>query len=381
MTENSNMHWTDNDELLSKYVLHHLDPVEEARLAAHLKACEACRIAVTNEQRIIAGTRLAGRTALKERLNARLELNQRAIAGVTPARSNIPWMRVASLAAVFLVLVTVGVYNNWFDANTWNKSEIPEQAVHEQPQQPIETESKENADPSPDTRTRDDLAALKSSVEKDHSDKNKLRKTEQSTEKGALDKSDDRFAESPSVAPAAAGAELSAVEERKMENEILLTDQATITSPQTFWVEGRIISTETSQRDEKRVQPLAESQGQTNVFRQDPSRLKKDAGQPQQSRMNTTANISLSQMPSSALPAALQRKQSQLGTVQAFIQSQANNIQMTIYLDSPMPDSELQAAGVETIGEDSLILNLPNQRIGYKLPPALQSQVNTKAKR
>jgi hypothetical protein len=53
---------------------------------------------------------------------------------------------------------------------------------------------------------------------------------------------------------------------------------------------------------------------------------------------------------------------------------------MTLYLDSPLADSELRSANIEVINNDSLILNLSSQRLGFRLPPALQNQANTKAR-
>ena len=56
MTENTNIHWTDDNELLSKFVMRQLPPVEEERLSSHLRTCENCQQAVKQETRIVAGT-------------------------------------------------------------------------------------------------------------------------------------------------------------------------------------------------------------------------------------------------------------------------------------------------------------------------------------
>jgi hypothetical protein len=42
---------------------------------------------------------------------------------------------------------------------------------------------------------------------------------------------------------------------------------------------------------------------------------------------------------------------------------------MTVYLDSLLTKKDFDQTHVQTIGEDSIILNLGNRRVGYKLPP------------
>ena len=107
MDNSPNTHWTTDEHLLAQYVLGQLDARQAAELEKHLRDCAQCRDAVAAEQHLAAGVRRAGRDALKGRLAKRLDQK----------RTGTNWYRVAGVAAAFVVLLSVGIYNKWFVSN------------------------------------------------------------------------------------------------------------------------------------------------------------------------------------------------------------------------------------------------------------------------
>jgi hypothetical protein len=145
---------------------------------------------------------------------------------------------------------------------------------------------------------------------------------------------------------------------------------------QTYWVEGHVIQG-----------ALRESRGGALGTPESPvSNLMKHEAEARNDRQTSKAGtdigiptISLRQEPSSSLPATLQLKQQQ-GAIQTLIENKNDAIQVTLYLDSPVADSELRSANIEVVDTDSLILDLRSQRIGLRLPPAFQGQVISKTR-
>jgi hypothetical protein len=375
MAERRSIHWTDDDELLSKFVLHQLPAGEEAALSSHLSTCGKCRHAVNEETTIVAGARLAGRAALKEQLRLRLsESEQRVTASPMrkPAGYQVPWRQFASVAAVVTILIAVGVFNNWFISNSWNKSTPQEQVA--QKQEPLTPESGniENKESPPEKFLGKDIDQSVGSAEQDYFDNRRVKRIEILKQKTSEHKriAHEKSATSVTVEPAAnAGA---VADEGKAEKELQMIDEAVVPESQTYWVEGHVIQ-----------DALEESRGMLSATPRDQvsSVRKKDDHQVSKSGNDIAMpTISLNQEPSSSLPASLQYRQDRQGVIQTLIENKDNAIQITLYLDSPVADSELYSAKIQVINTDSLVLNLFSQCIGFRLPPGLQSQINAKAK-
>lgn len=381
MAEGRSIHWTDDDELLSKFVLHQLPESEEDTLSSHLITCGKCRHAINEETTIVAGARLAGRAALKEQLRLRLSESEQRVAASPmrkPAGYQVLWTQIASVAAVVTILIAVGVYNNWFISNSWNKSTPQEQVAQKQEPPTPESGNMESKESPPEKLLGKDMDQPIGSAEQDHFDNRRVKRTEIQKQKTSEDKRivHEKSATSITVEPAAnAGA---VADEGKAEKELQMIDEADVLESQTFWVEGHVIQ-----------DALEKSQGMLSVtprdqvssVRKGETNAKKDDHQVSKSGNDIAMpTISLNQEPSSSLPAAFQYRQDRQGTIQTLIENNDSAIQMTLYLDSPIADSELRSAKIHVINTDSLVLNLPSQRIGLRLPPALQSQINTKAK-
>ena len=98
-----------------------------------------------------------------------------------------------------------------------------------------------------------------------------------------------------------------------------------------------------------------------------------------QARNVSSTLYSLNQQNSLSLPPTQQRLQ-QLNNAKVLtkVERIGSKTQMTLYLDSLLDENELANATIETLRNDSLILNLQNQRIGYKLPAGWTTQLQTK---
>ncbi|HCV43101.1 MAG TPA: hypothetical protein DGH68_06425 [Bacteroidetes bacterium] len=392
MAGDTNIHWTDDGELLSKYVLRQIPAEERAQLAAHLGVCEQCRAAVKRESLIAAGTKLAAREELKDRLKSRLAYDdQRAALSATRTKGHgVPWARISGLAAAAVIVVVVGVYNNWFSTDHRRIHSIPENVVQEQQQPKVESARK-----SQEARPREDEPLHESLQEKDLAQSSAGTKGESSENERASNPDFRAGGKSKKQSPTeelqtniaavpATGADVraGAAEEMKLESDMRLTDQAMIAPPQAFWIEGHIIASATTQDEYTNEQAASSKVGQYSLLKQRPIEGKKDVKSLQLSEIDgTITNIFLNQKPSSSLPPARQARRTHSGIVQTFVENRADSIHITLYLDSIASETSLRSENIETIGSDSLVLHLPNQRVGLRLPSALVGQVKSKTKR
>lgn len=123
-------HWTDNSELLERFVLNALNPAERNELEDHLRICEVCKQAVRRELILIAGIRRSGRERFKHELRKRLAAEE---------QPPIAWRSLLAAAAVVLIVLSVAIFHRWFDVA---KHDEP-RPMHEQPLTSTETPSSE----------------------------------------------------------------------------------------------------------------------------------------------------------------------------------------------------------------------------------------------
>ena len=389
MTKDSSIHWTDDAELLSRFVLRQLPPDEENRLSPHLSSCKHCSRAVDEERRLVAGTKLAGRADLKRRLKSRLETHEQqgTPSLATTLSYRIPWTRVLSVAAATSIIIVVGVYNNWFSANYWNEASRHEQVAQEPPTRvakPTQTNQNESGSNDQDLQEKDYLQA-NGATKNNQTDKRYTGRATTQKEQSTTQSRDAREQSAKSIATtpnANAGEGAASIETMKADDEMQMHDQATVTTPEGFWVEGNVVSNSSLSVELPQEAPQPIQAEEHNMLARRSSETKKTVQLTSKTHAdNMLKGISCTQKPISSLPQTLQFKRGRPGKIQTFIENGDDSIRMTLYLDSALPDSELRKANVEMINDDSLVLNLSSQRIFVKLPPALQGQVNSKAKR
>lgn len=391
MVADPNIHWTDDDELLSKYVLRQLPDTEESSFTTHLSSCERCRNAVHHERLIAVGTKLAVRRELKHRLRSLLAFrNQQALASAPrTAGYSLPWFKIAGFAAAATVIVVVGVYNNWFTTDYRDTRTIPDKIAqeHEQPNLEAAREAqkrKEGSDLSMQESMRNrDVAQSQAEVAEGGSKKRESNSANHETGEGKGLQMEEKPQPAIVAAPAVdADSRVSAAKESKSEVEARTTDQAMIPPHQAFWVDAHVVafgSTLEESKQERFQRPVAGQDALT-------SETEKTAGKQLQNQQvyetsPTFSNVLMAQKPVSSLPPALQLRRNRSGVVPTFIETRDDSILLTLYLNSPVSDSSLRSENVESIGNDSLILHLPNQDIGLRLPAPLVGQVKSKTNR
>jgi len=362
MPEQRNLHWASDEDLLERYVLGRVEAGERSRLEVHLRECEQCRQAVRAEQELAAGIREAGRVALKARLKERV--------AVRPLR-RIGWYQVAAAAATIVILVTVGIHYRWF---------FSDEAKHEIF---TEQEQKEMAPPADKIQVpeegRDDQLQPRRAVGESVPDVSGTATTSKSRVRRDI-------AEEKGKAPTAVATEkrietmdkeLQLAAGARAKREVAAPALSDFDEVET-WVEGRIVSLQPAEPPAKQfvVPQIARRDEQLEARKMD-ARLPKTEARIQADQAR--AGIVLEQKAIRELPPAQQLKQ-QVDAVQTMIQRKDETLVMTLYLDRPVSDSILQGASIESVGADSVVVQLGNQLIGYKLPSKWGEQLTRQVK-
>jgi len=362
MSQLNNFHWTADEDLLERFVLNRVEPQVRGGLEAHLLECEECRRAVLAEQQIAAGICRAGREALKARLKHRTR--------VLPLRQ-VNWYQVAGIAATIVIVVTLGIHYRWFFGSRVEEPVITEQEQLKAAEPEEQAKRAEEHLPSPaekkDTERRPTTipqaevsgASGTKKARPDLDVESSRRVAVPSEEKGKEAKVEQL--QLAAAAPAKKG-------------EAAL-DQSAI-GANSIWVEGQVLSLQLPEaaapqylmrQDEKQTDRL---RAQKMVARGSKGEQKRGLAEAEGERA-----LVVEQRPISSLPVT-QRMKQQASTVQALLQRTEESISVTLYLDPPVNELVLQNAVVNPVGEDSIIVKLGSQLIGYKLPPGWSAQID-----
>ena len=339
MSESKNIHWTENEELLEQFVLGRLESAEVAELEKHLQECDQCRKVVANELELVAGIRLAGHESMKHELARRLA--QRKAHSAT-------WYRVVGVAAGIVLLVTVGIYNRWF-TGTETRMEKRERAD--------KTETR--VEPAPQVSPeRQVLKAEKPSVD---------------VARGASDEETQKVPNLVVGAPRAAGAEAGGKGE-SLEKRDRFAAARVASAIASTWVQGTVISEH--DRNGPAAQAMAASAKDEQVVLRKGKVESVLAGKPAKVEVgkNAVQGFIITQKLLSDLPQSQRVQQQKSSVVQTLLQKNPTGTRITVFLDSLLAKKEFDQTRVQTICEDSIILNLGNRLVGYKLPPEWTGQ-------
>ncbi len=351
MVDLQNIHWTADGHLLGQYVLGKLDAAQAGELDNHLRSCSQCRDAVAAEKQLAAGVRRAGRGALKRRLSEQLK----------EKRTGTNWYKIAGVAAAFILLLTVGIYNKWFFsgetpfADSRLKSDSIAPKAEATPQQPIPEQQSAGKIQLAD-------AAKPSLTDRGYSEtKGGGAKSTELDKKVAGEKSDVTNMPAPGLT--------GDVHSRK--------DQylAVVQTAEGIWVEGTVLA-EASARVagkvmEKNADEILES---ARKEKREPSAML-SAGARSNSFANEASNVVVTRRPVADLPLDQLRGKQGPTKVKTLFQTDAAGISMFIYSDSLLTRKDLGGARLQTITADSILLQIGNQRIGYRVPPGLTEQL------
>ncbi|MCX6142925.1 MAG: zf-HC2 domain-containing protein [Ignavibacteriales bacterium] len=358
MSESKNIHWVEKEDLLEQFVLGRLNSAEVAQLEEHLQECDQCCRAVAKERELVAGIRLAGRESMKHRLAQRIE-EQKA--------HSANWYRVAGVAAGIVLLVTVGVYNRWFTSSE----------THVEKQDRVDRTEK-RAEPAPPVSPRRQIAE----AGKSHADAARRAAEEEENKVPSLAAGATKSAgaKSGNIAEAQVDKleDLKALEGgREAENRGKKDRFAAVTAVSTVaatWVQGTVIL----ERDQNAPAP-AEMAANAKDERADLRKGKEQnllAGKAAnvEAGEKVVQNFILTQKPLSDLPPSQRAQQQKTSFVQTLLQKHPSGTRITVFLDSLLTKKEFDQTRVQAIGEDSIILNLGNRLVGYKLPSGWTGQ-------
>lgn len=345
----TNNHWTDDAELLERYILHRLEEAEREELESHLRICSRCKDAVDDERLLIAGIRHTARAEMKARLKQRL--------AATPA-PELPWMQLATAAAIVVILIGIGIYNDWFRWYGENqltpefRKEEPSSVKSEEPRLPPPREAEERIREKASTAEESARPLLKEQ-RKPVPDKSSQTETSVSVEGMREDEP----------------AQDIAIERDENEEDKLKK------SGWSTWVDGIILPHPEEQLMTQPEAPASEKRALSQPLKGKARKAAPTESQKIVVQQGARSQVFiLSQRSATSQLKALQKPQ----TIPSFIEATEEGLKITLYVDTPYKNEDLRGATIEPIRQDSIIIMVGNQRIGYRIPGAWYEAVPAK---
>ncbi len=369
MPENESLHWTEDDDLLSEYVLGRIALDDVKRLEAHLAACPPCREAVRRERALASGIRRHGREELKARLGTMVSDRNLTV------KRLLTWQRAVSAAAVIVIVVGIGILNGWFRmsqrgvfspqtgqqpaganaaariADSTDEKKVPVPVLSERPEaERVQKESQTGMGASGEVKA-DRIEKPKQIVA-----------PELSQGIGAKEK-DAGVADNR-------GQALSDVRESdKMHGASKLKAAA-----QEMWGEGGPVPSSQSFGGQptaagkflsRREAPAQQQQGGID-FKSAASVKKTAAAQYVEFRQSRV----------DLLPSVRQRvAEEEPSLVQTLFQRTGQGTEITLYHDTLFSEDELRSASVTRVGPDSIVIDVKSKRLGYRLPQSFLDSI------
>ncbi|MDP2885746.1 MAG: hypothetical protein Q8P51_12085 [Ignavibacteria bacterium] len=367
VTDSRNIHWTVDEDLVERYVMGRLPSTEVSDLEKHLGECTRCREVVDAERQIVDGVRLAGRDALKRRLAQRVH-NGRS--------SGVNWYRIAGVAAAIVFLVTIGIYNKWFLGGEPQKSEYragtdsAAPTIKSEPRQPVLAEKTPSE------------AQLADAVKSGASGKQDLGRLDTKGElKGAVpgaDKSPRQEADRSNIIARSQSDKPENIAARKER----YADLSAVAAGEELWVQGEMIPED--RRPQEAGKALLKSaegvRDEAQKKKGEPAALMSQAARTRVLAAETLP-LSITQRRLSDLPASQRRGQQSPSSVQTLMQKSASGFRLTLFLDSLYAISKHAPPMIQKIREDSIVLEVGQQRIGYRIPAGWADQTRRESKK
>lgn len=355
MANEQKKYWTDDPELVEKYVLGQLSDEERKRLDAEIADCEPCKAALQRELQLTAGIRRHGRDQLKSRLRLKLRREQ--------SQQIFRYQFIGLAAAVIVIAIGVGVYQVWFSEVKAPKKFNNKEIVLKQ-QDSTDGESKPMGE-SGGGQSKDEGKMQKRSMAKRSSQEEVI-----ASSHGPAAKKDMAVASS---------------KQGFVKSEDRVSGNAESTEPvkpkrniptQSIWLIGKVVMIE----DQK---PMALSDAQPQVLMSEQSKEKSTQSVGQRSkritikRGETDEQVVLLQRSFRDLPRSRQTQIGRKNVVETLVQQSDEGLRLTIYSDA-ISAAEIESATIEITGSDSIIVETGSQRIYYKLPASFQQQTRTR---
>lgn len=349
MADETRKHWTDDEDLLARFVLGKLDAGEASSLQQHLEECARCAEAVRAERVIAAGLKRAGREELKQRLAHRL--------GQRSWQFN--WYQAAGIAAAVVLLVTVAIRDDWFIGS------VNDQAKDRQESDSLMLSKQETPAPqtAPERPSADAVRSKTSGREAD------------SIAAAAAEGRHDGVGEKRTLSlhdvkksqplPTTLGKEVPAHADQAQPALM-----AVAADTKELWAQGTLIRADVVTRFEDRAANVAAEVKGISV-----AAKAKEVG-------IDSLYVSITQLPLKMLPVGRQRP-GRTDEVQTSFRQGPQGLTVTLFNASEalLSPNELAQARLELIGSDSLVLIAGQKRIAYKTPPGwLRTQIPSRAR-
>ncbi len=339
-------HWVHSEELLADYVLGRVSAEQRLSLESHLRECVSCREAVANEMALAAAATRIGRHELKARLQKNVLRQPEYI---------IPWPRILSAAAVVVILVGVGVYNNWF------MSQSPSEAVIRET--PALTKQVESPQHTPEAKQSTDIqdAAPKQKTAAPPA----LKKEPPSPAYAAAPSSGEDKENSQEFAAEIAVQTGARKEMNAPQGDMQSEGFANESAHNSVWINGTILASD-DRKDQRQFEEMDSYRAKTHEERAT------DRAEGVRRNLLRSRPTQISQQPFASLSSQQQLQQSvATGSLLAQMQRVGGILQITLYPERPFSDEMLSRARVTYIERDSIILSVDGLQAGYRIPEAL----------
>lgn len=339
-------HWAHNEELLADYVLGHVGAEQRLSLDSHLRECESCREVVASEMVLAAAAKRIGRSELKARLQ-KTALHQ--------PEHGIPWPRILSAAALVVILIGVGVYNQWFITKSPTEptiQEIPALAKKDEPPQPKQ-EAKQS--------TEIQAVAPKQKMAAPPSLKKESHTPEYAAAPAAGQDKDDSQEFAAKIADEKDAPKKMNAPQGNIQSEGFAGESA----PNSVWINGTIIA-----GDDRKDQQQFEGMDSYRSYAYEERAANRAEGV--RRNLLRSRSTQITQQPFASLSSQHQLQQSATtNSLPAQMQRIGGILQIILYPEHPFSDEALNQAKVTYIERDSIILSVDSLQAGYRIPKAL----------
>jgi hypothetical protein len=309
-----------------------------------VQAFAAWRAALDDELHLAAGVRRAARLDLKARIASRTT--------TMPAHAT-PWPRLLAAAAAVIILVSVGVYNDWFS----RKSALPGEQITEHPAVPSDQTAR-----SPEAGTSQGLPS--GGPSKGHDEAPSARSSDQAME----------------ARPPASTQEAKDIGTGKLEREA-----SPKIGTRVYWAEGYLLSRTEAQGVAAAAEDRAQPTEETNLMQKSvvTSERKKGNAPATAVAEPPAMRFSVSQQQATAYEKSQMpgRSKHGAGTLPVLLEQRTDSLLITLYLDTLVDQAALQQATVSPITSDSLLVQCGRYVIGLQLPPPLQTLEEKRTRR
>lgn len=352
MDETEKTYWTDNDDLVEKYVLDQISAEEKERMDQEIADCQSCKKKLREELELAAGVRRHGRDTVRLRLQTALNRQQ-----TSPYFS---YQYIGLAAAVVIVAFGIGIYTIWF-GDLESPKQFHEKEIVLTP--PFDTADGSVSSDAYETLAMDQPMAEETDVIPD--------------ETQTPHQEDPHLADAGTVnnviqppASSVAGAPMRKETHSVTSRVEALQSAGSGESSSSIWLIGKVVMVSDLSERQKVTASRVDVSGKTSgeMGKKITSESKKTLGL----RMAKDEGITLQQRTIKGLPSELSNLSKDYSSreqaVQTLLERTDTGISLTLFGDAVSP-SDLQNAVIETFTDDSLVVTLPSQRIAFRMPP------------